>query len=184
MNELTLVDHAFELIGLRSAGKMWQTFDAFWIPGLIVLGSVAFVYWRSLEEGKIRPIVLYLFYAVVISAVWSPVSVKFPMLQGDSFSVPRVVYYADQACDRVIRGVSSNFQHLRTEMDRDQSCFMMTHVRIRDPKVRKASRVFIRDCLGPELAALDDEGRDISELLADPFRVEPLRVTHASTGDP
>lgn len=180
---LTAIDSAFELIALRSAGRMWQVFETFWIPGMIVLASVAFVYWRSLEQGKLRHILLYLAYAVVVAALWSPVSVRFPMLQGESFPAPRLVLYVDRALDLIVRAVSNDFQALRQEMDWDQSCFMLAHLRIRDSKVRQASRAFIRDCLGPELAALSDGGRDIAPLLADPFQVASFRIPTASTGD-
>lgn len=180
---LTSIDTFFELLGMQAAGRMADFFQAIWLPVLAALGSIAVVYARSIERGMIRPVLLYFFYAAFAGFLTGPASVRFAGLKGEeTLRTPRAVFYMNRVCDAVTAGVSNRFAALRGEMDKDQAGFVLRHVRIRDEKLRQAARYFIHECLGPELAARSDDGRDVEPYLMHPFLVREFRVPEASSG--
>jgi hypothetical protein len=180
---LTSVDSLFEMLGMRAGGRMADFSYAVWLPALIALASIAWLYVRSIERGLIRPVVFYFFYAVFIGFLAGPTAVTIHGLKGpETFNAPRLAFHLNRLCDSVTAGVSNNFDELRSQMDEDQAAFVLEHVRIADSKLREAARQYIKDCLAPELAARAEKGEDIGVYLINPFFVLQFRVQTSSTG--
>jgi hypothetical protein len=180
---ITAVDSFFEYLGLESAGRLAALFDLIRLPVLVALGSAAYVTARSVDRGELSHIVLYLFYVVLITFFIGPAEVRMPALEGDRvIESPRAVVQLNQICDTVLAAASGRLKTLKEELERDQASFVIRHVRITDAGLVGASRLYLAECLGPELAARSARGEDVTVHLQNPFLVQSFASPQSSAG--